>query len=122
MNMITFPPFVSIASQNQTVMNGELIELTSTITLGRFSDSIHTGRHYCQAQVEGVSSLLSPSNALTFTTNDSVLNFNPYRDSNLTGTVINDRIRWRDKRTNLMQLSRETTEDDSEIYICIKFT
>ncbi len=86
MNMITFLPFVSIASQNQTVMNGELIELTSTITLGRFSDSIHAGRHYCQAQVEGVSSLLSPSNALTFTTNDSVLNFNPYRDSNLTET------------------------------------
>ncbi len=47
----TFPPLVSIASQNQTVMNGELIELTSTLTLGRFSDSIHAGRYYCQAQV-----------------------------------------------------------------------
>ncbi len=77
----TFPPLVSIASQNQTVMNGELIELTSTITLGRFSDPIHAGRYYCQAQVDGAMSSLTPSNALTFTASDSVFNLNPCGDS-----------------------------------------
>ncbi len=74
---MTFPPLASIASQNQTVMNGELIELTSTITLGRFSDPIHAGRYYCQAQVDGATSSLTPSNALTFTASDSVFNLNP---------------------------------------------
>ncbi len=80
-NMNTFPPLVSIASQNQTVMNGELIELTSTITLGRFSDPIHAGRYYCQAQGDGATSSLTPSNALTFTASDSVFNLNPCGDS-----------------------------------------
>ncbi len=80
-NMNAFPPLLSIASQNQTVMNGELIELTSTITLGRFSDPIHAGRYYCQAQVDGATSSLTPSNALTFTASDSVFNLNPCGDS-----------------------------------------
>ncbi len=62
-------------------MNGELIELTSTITLGRFSDPIHAGRYYCQAQVDGATSSLTPSNALTFTASDSVFNLNPCGDS-----------------------------------------
>ncbi len=79
--MNTFPPLLSIASQNQTVMNGELIELTSTITLGRFSDPIHAGRYYCQAQVDKATSSLTPSNALTFTASDSVFNSNPCGDS-----------------------------------------
>ncbi len=79
---MTFPPLVSIASQNRTVMNRELIELTSTITLGRFSDPIHAGRYYCQAQVDGATSSLTPSNALTFTASDSVFNLNPCGDSN----------------------------------------
>ncbi len=70
-------PLLSIASQNQTEINGELIELTSTITLGRFSDPIHAGRYYCQAQVDGATSSLTPSNALTFTASDSVFNLNP---------------------------------------------
>ncbi len=74
---ITFPPLLSIAFQSRTVMNGELIELTSTITLGRLSDPIHAGRYYCQAQVDGATSSLTPSNALTFTANDSVFNLNP---------------------------------------------
>ncbi len=78
---MTFPPLLSIASQNQTVMNGELIELTSTITLGRFSDPIHAGRYYCQAQVDGATSSLTPSNALTFTASDAVFNLNPCEDS-----------------------------------------
>ncbi len=78
---MTFPPLLSIASQNQTVMNGELIELTSTITLGRFSDPIHAGRYYCQAQVDGATSSLTPSNALTFTASDSVFNLHPCGDS-----------------------------------------
>ncbi len=81
-NMNTFPPLLSIASQNRTVMNGELIELTSTITLGRFSDPIHAGRYYCQAQVDGATSSLTPSNTLTFTASDSVFNINPCGDSN----------------------------------------
>ncbi len=80
-NMNTFPPLLSIASQNQTVMNGELIELTSTITLGRFSDPIHAGRYYCQAQADGATSSLTPSNALTFTASDSVFTSNPCGDS-----------------------------------------
>ncbi len=81
-NMNTFLPLVSIASQNQTVMNGELIELTSTITLGRFSDPIHAGRYYCQAQVDGATSSLTPSNALTFTVSDPVFSSNPCGASN----------------------------------------
>ncbi len=80
-NMNTFPPLVSIASQNQTVMNGELIKLTSTITLGRFTDPIHAGRYYCQAQVDGAMSSLTPSNALTFTASESVFNLNPCENS-----------------------------------------
>ncbi len=76
-NRNTFPPHRSIASWYQTVMNGKLIELTSTITLGRLSDPIHAGRYYCQAQVDGATSSLTPSNALTFTASDSVFNLNP---------------------------------------------
>ncbi len=80
-NMNTFPPLLSIASQNQTVMNEELIEQTSTITLGRFSDPIHAGRYYCQAQVDGATSSLTPSNTLTFTVSDPVFSSNPCGDS-----------------------------------------
>ncbi len=58
-----------------------MIEITSTITLGRFSDPIHAGRYYCQAQVNGDTSSLTPSNALTFTASDSVFNLNPCGDS-----------------------------------------
>ncbi len=77
-NMNTFAPLRRIASQYRAVMNGELIELTSTtITLGRLSDPIHAGRYYCQAQVDGATSSLTPSNALIFTTDDVVFSSNP---------------------------------------------
>ncbi len=71
-NMNTISPLRRITSQYRAVMNGELIELTSTITLGRLSDPIHVGRYYCQAQVDGATSSLTPSNALIFTTDDVV--------------------------------------------------
>lgn len=76
-NEVTFTPLMSIVSQNQTVRNGELVKLTSTITFGRFSDPIHAGNYFCQAQLDGATSSLFPSNAITFTTDDAVFNFSP---------------------------------------------
>ena len=73
-NMNTFPtpPLLSITSQNRTVRNGELIEITSTMTLGEFSFPTHAGRYFCQVEVDGLTSSLSPSNAQTYTDYEAI--------------------------------------------------
>ncbi len=67
---------VPLKGLHWTVETGSLI-----YQISRFSDPIHAGRYYCQAQVDGATSSLTPSNALTFTVSDSVFNLNPCGDS-----------------------------------------
>ena len=72
----TLTSFRSIVNQNQTGTSGQL--LTSTITLGPFTNPDHAGDYFCRVALDGNTASFSASTAQTFDTEtDAVLNSLP---------------------------------------------
>ena len=60
------------------MMNGELVQVTSIATFGRFTNTIHAGEYFCEVILDGSTASFFPSIAQSFTEEtDALLNENP---------------------------------------------